>query len=199
MEYKEEFNEQAYKLCKTLDIIDTQLAGFFKISLNNLYQWCNKYPSFLGSIEKGLKDHTEYLIEAEARKVKRREYKKTVQQRNSANIYMKNRFKTNIQHKIRNNMGRLIRDRLVKKTKKGSFRNMDYTVKELKEHLEKQFDDKMNWDNYGSYWHVDHIVPDSWFTYETENDEQFKQAWALSNLQPLSAKENIRKGNRYAG
>lgn len=31
-----------------------------------------------------------------------------------------------------------------------------FTVDELIAHLESKFDDKMNWENYGTYWHVDH-------------------------------------------
>jgi 5-methylcytosine-specific restriction endonuclease McrA len=53
----------------------------------------------------------------------------------------------------------------------------------------------MTWENYGIYWHIDHIKPLSWFNLETE----FKDAWALSNLQPLEATKNLSKGNRYIG
>lgn len=74
-----------------------------------------------------------------------------------------------------------------------------YTKQQLKEHLEKQFKPEMNWDNYGSYWHIDHIKPKSWFIYESIEDEQFKMCWALENLQPLEASENLSKGNRYEG
>ena len=31
------------------------------------------------------------------------------------------------------------------------------------------------------------------FTYETPEDIDFKRCWALKNLQPLEAKENLRK------
>ena len=51
-----------------------------------------------------------------------------------------------------------------------------YTSLNLKEHLEKQFNDGMNWDNYGE-WHIDHIKPISSFTFETCDDEQFKECW----------------------
>ena len=30
-------------------------------------------------------------------------------------------------------------------------------------------------------------------------DEGFKKSWALENLQPMWAEENIKKGNRFAG
>lgn len=71
-----------------------------------------------------------------------------------------------------------------------------YTLQDLFNHLEKQFDKKMNWENYGSYWHIDHIVPISWFPYETAEEQAFKDCWGLKNLQPLEAKMNMSKGNR---
>ena len=44
--------------------------------------------------------------------------------------------------------------------------------------------------------HIDHIVPKSHFRYEKPEDLQFKECWALHNLQPMWAKENLVKGNR---
>lgn len=74
---------------------------------------------------------------------------------------------------------------------------VDYTLQDLMEHLEKQFDESMTWDNYGSYWQVDHIKPQSLFNYSLPSDKEFMECWALENLQPLEAKENMRKANRY--
>lgn len=72
-----------------------------------------------------------------------------------------------------------------------------YTINDLMLHLEKQFDDKMNWDNYGPYWWVDHIKPRDLFHYTCPEDPEFKECWALSNLQPLEKIENIKKKNHY--
>lgn len=72
---------------------------------------------------------------------------------------------------------------------------VDYNLDELIKHLESKFTSEMNWGNYGIYWHVDHIKPLSWFDLSVE----FKEAWALSNLQPLEAKKNLSKNNRYVG
>lgn len=72
---------------------------------------------------------------------------------------------------------------------------VDFTIEELSIHLESKFKPEMTWDNYGSYWHVDHIRPLSWFNLETD----FKQAWCLENLQPLEAELNLSKNNRYEG
>jgi hypothetical protein len=74
-----------------------------------------------------------------------------------------------------------------------------YTLTELMAHLERLFTPEMNWDNYGSYWHIDHIKPQSWFIYENTESEAFKTCWSLSNLQPLEASKNCSKGNRYEG
>jgi hypothetical protein len=81
-----------------------------------------------------------------------------------------------------------------------------YTVEDLKSHLESLFTEGMSWDNYGrlagSYensWEVDHVIPISHFSFISAEDEEFKQCWSLSNLQPKWARENRQKSNRYIG
>jgi hypothetical protein len=77
---------------------------------------------------------------------------------------------------------------------KRTFDVLGYTVEELKAHLEKQFKDGMSWSNYGPYWHIDHIIPLAAHNYTTTECPEFKAAWALTNLQPLPALENMSKG-----
>jgi len=87
-------------------------------------------------------------------------------------------------------------------TKQGSSKDnqtweaLPYTPDDLREHLESQFDENMSWDNYGSYWHIDHIYPQSRLPYDSLEHENFQLCWSLSNLQPLEATENIRKSNK---
>jgi len=71
---------------------------------------------------------------------------------------------------------------------------LDFTLVQLKKHLKKYFQSGMTWENYGK-WHIDHIVPISVFNFEKSEDTDFKRCWALKNLQPLWAKENISKHN----
>jgi hypothetical protein len=52
----------------------------------------------------------------------------------------------------------------------------------------------MSWRNFGE-WHIDHIKPVSLFIAEGETDP--KVINALSNLQPLWAKDNLSKGAKY--
>lgn len=89
------------------------------------------------------------------------------------------------------------------KNKSSCLNFLSYTVQELKEHLEKQFEPWMNWNNHGTYvfggeqkWHIDHIKPHSSFYYETMDCEEFRNCWALENLRPLSAVDNMKKSNK---
>ncbi len=89
----------------------------------------------------------------------------------------------------------------VGRSKKGesTFAHLPYTVQELKEHLEAQWELWMGWDNYGrglGKWTIDHVVPQFDFHYESLDDPEFQKCWALENLRPLGFIENIRKGNR---
>ena len=72
---------------------------------------------------------------------------------------------------------------------------IDYTVDQLKKHLEKRFKPGMNWDNYGK-WHIDHKIPISKFNFTSSEHIDFKRCWGLKNLQPLWAIENIKKKDK---
>ena len=72
---------------------------------------------------------------------------------------------------------------------------VDYTLEELKRHLEGSFGKGMTWENYGK-WHIDHIIPIAAFNYEMPTDYDFKRCWALDNLKPMWADDNIRKSNK---
>ena len=69
---------------------------------------------------------------------------------------------------------------------------LGYSALELKEHIEKQFTDGMSWDNWGK-WHIDHIKPVSKF----DKSEKISIINSLDNLQPLWAKDNLTKSNKF--
>ena len=70
------------------------------------------------------------------------------------------------------------------------------TPKKLKKHIEKQFLPGMNWDNYNfETWHIDHIRPIS--LAKTMDDIIRLKLMHYTNLQPLWAKDNIKKSNKY--
>ena len=69
------------------------------------------------------------------------------------------------------------------------------SVQHLRDHLESQFIDGMSWDNYGE-WHVDHIRPCS--SFNLGDPEEQKKCFHWTNLQPLWALDNIRKGDKWS-
>jgi len=73
---------------------------------------------------------------------------------------------------------------------------VDFTVDQLKQHIEKRFRPGMTWENYGIVWEIDHSIPIAAFNFEKPNDFDFKLCWSLKNLQPLEAKANMSKGAR---
>lgn len=70
-----------------------------------------------------------------------------------------------------------------------------YSVDDLKRHLERQFTKGMTWGTFGD-WHIDHRRPLASFSFDGPEDPEFKAAWALTNLQPLWAPDNIAKRAR---
>lgn len=69
------------------------------------------------------------------------------------------------------------------------------TVAELMSHLEARFLPGMCWENYGRIWHIDHIKPCAAF--DLSSADQQRKCFNYSNLQPLFAIDNIRKGKRF--
>lgn len=67
----------------------------------------------------------------------------------------------------------------------------------LRSYLESKFVTGMTWEKYGKYgWHVDHVVPLS--SFDLADMEQRRVAFHFTNLQPLWASDNLRKGARVA-
>lgn len=70
---------------------------------------------------------------------------------------------------------------------------LGYTADELRQSIESKFKPGMSWQNYShSGWHMDHIKPISSF----DSDTQVSVINTLSNLQPLWACENFKKGSK---
>lgn len=94
---------------------------------------------------------------------------------------------------------RAIRHLLSSSKLRGSTRYLDYSAEDLKLHLELKFLPGMSWDNMAE-WHIDHIKPIAAFNpieLANPNSKEFKQAWALENLQPLWQSDNCSKGAKY--
>jgi len=131
----------------------------------------------------------------EINRKRRKRYKENIhlRKKNSerVSIYRKN----NIRYRINHNFSTSVRSYIKDKNGSKVFDLVGYSVEDLMKHLENLFSEGMSWDNYGK-WHIDHIMPVSSFSFSSKNDPEFKKCWALSNLQPLWAIDNLRKNNR---
>ncbi len=95
---------------------------------------------------------------------------------------------------------RRLRNRIYKVTKgivkKGSsVKDLGCSPEEFKAHLESLFKPGMSWDNYSKDgWHVDHVIPLA--SFDLTNRAEFLKACNYTNLQPLWAEENLKKGKK---
>ena len=96
-----------------------------------------------------------------------------------------------IRHRLRTRIGNAIKAQRGTKSKK-FIELLGCTAKEAYVYIESLFKDGMTWDNYG-LWHIDHIRPCS--SFDLTSEEQQKQCFHFSNLQPLWAEDNLRKGD----
>ena len=128
----------------------------------------------------------------EANKDKKAAYQKANKDKRKSRI--KNRRKTDTLFKLKGNL----RARTSKAFKSKGYKKESKTAKTLgasykivKKHLERQFTDGMNWENYGE-WHVDHIIPLA----SANTKDELINLCHFRNLQPLWAADNLSKGCR---
>lgn len=112
--------------------------------------------------------------------------------------YQQNRRKEDVNFRLSQNLRNRLSRVLRGKIKGGSaVSDLGCSVDKLLQHLEVLFKLGMSWDNYGhkkgiKCWHIDHIIPLAAF--DLTDREQFLAACHYTNLQPLWAEENMRKG-----
>lgn len=129
-------------------------------------------------------------------KDKRLEYRKSYLKNNREkyNEYVKNKkLSSPIYHLsfvVRNRIRTFLKSKNITKNN-STFNIVGCAPIFLKEHLEKQFTDGMSWENHGLYgWHIDHIIPLS----SAKTEEEIYELCHYTNLQPLWAEDNLKKG-----
>jgi len=98
-------------------------------------------------------------------------------------------------HNMRSRIGQYLRKPNVSIIKRNKTRELiGCSSQQLKRYLENKFKIGMNWRNHGIRgWHVDHIKPLS----SAKSYEEFEKLCHYTNLQPLWAEENLKKGDKY--
>lgn len=114
--------------------------------------------------------------------------------------YEINRLKNNeiirLQKRVSRTIASMLRKMGFSKNAQSCLKYLPYTIEELRNYLQEKFDPWMSWKNYGDYWNIDHIIPQSKLPYSSMADENFKKCWDLSNLQPLPATLNFKKQDK---
>jgi hypothetical protein len=112
--------------------------------------------------------------------------------------YHRNRRKTDSEFRLLDNLRRRVNEKVkaVGARKSSSTRKLfGCEIYQLQAHLEIQFRDGMTWENYGSVWHVDHKRPCR--SFDLTEPAQQQACFHYTNLQPLFATENKKKGGKW--
>lgn len=109
-------------------------------------------------------------------------------------LYFRRRYSTDIHFKLSILLRRQLRDALKGNYKKSSAIDLlGCSIEEFKKHISDQFKPGMTWDKHNLYgWHIDHIRPCALF--DLTNPEEQKTCFHFTNLQPLWAIDNMKKG-----
>ena len=112
-----------------------------------------------------------------------------------AKKYQQERIKNDLFFRFKNRLRTLLRNAITKQgyTKKSkSFEILGCDYDTFITHIQYMFTEGMTWENHGQ-WHIDHIIPLS----KAKTEEEVIKLNHYTNLQPLWAKDNLKKSNKH--
>lgn len=170
-------------------------------------EWVEKNRERSREIKAAWKKRNPDTVRRHAREAARRDPEKQAarklvyraENRHVERAYLQKRRAENPLQKLHDSMGNRFRD-VLRSNKGGKAWKLlaGYDCVALKAHLEAKFLPGMNWGNYGE-WHIDHIRPVASFDFNVDFENTVRACWALSNLQPLWAVDNMKKGKKWDG
>ena len=166
---------------------------------DGLQQWCRSCLKAYRDTETNKRRRNDYaqnyriLHRAEAA-IRNREYNSRPQNAQRRRGLAVVRRLEDVEFRLGLNLRTRLHQAIKRNSKAGSaVRDLGCTGPELRAHLEAQFKPGMTWENWSrNGWHIDHIRPLSKFDLTAR--EQFVKACHYTNLQPLWAEENLKKG-----
>jgi len=105
------------------------------------------------------------------------------------NAWCKNERLTNINYRLKKSLAARLRSVIVKNDTTMNY--IGCNIQYLREWFEYNFTCDMNWNNYGTFWSIDHIIPVCNFDLTDENEKL--KCWNWSNLMPVTIKFNSSK------
>lgn len=160
-----------------------------KLNLSAIAYWAKNKEKFL------TKRKTYYLKNRDSIAARHKKYAKDNKEkvRIYHNKYYHNKLKSNPLFRFNRNISIAICISLKGNKDGRHWENLvDYSLDTLRNYLQSLFKEGMTWENYGK-WHLDHVEPLCSFNIVSAECEDFKKCWALSNLQPLWAEDNLHK------
>ncbi len=139
--------------------------------------------------------YREKLGYVESKQMWHKQYNARPEIRENHRIYATRQYRTDVLHRFKSMLRHRLYLALKGHTKYSSvLKLLDCDFDYFKKYIESQFDDEMAWYNYGK-WHIDHKIPCKAF--DLTKEEEQKNCFHYTNLQPLWAEQNHRKGGRY--
>jgi len=109
--------------------------------------------------------------------------------REQKNEWCRNESNNNINYRLKKSLASRLRNVFIKNDTTMNY--VGCNIQYLREWFEYNFTKEMNWDNYASYWTIDHIVPVCKF--DLTNETEKMKCWNWTNMMPVSVKFNSSK------
>ena len=138
-------------------------------------------------------DKKYYLKNRRKRNIHSKNWRKQNKEKMKREIrkYMKKRRRNDPEFKLLGNLRNRLNHVLKGKVKSlSTMMLIGCEIDYLMYHIQNQFAEGMNWDNYGA-WHIDHIKPCALF--DLSKPEEQSKCFNYTNLQPLWAIDNLQK------
>ena len=182
------------KTCRVEDCKFTGEESYFRKGKNicitcDRKRLSNYYSQNKKKILSRMKIYNSTYIKTSKYKENRKKYMGSVKYKN----FIKEKLKNNIQFKLSKNMRRRISKCVQNKTESSS-NLLGCPIDLFIEWIEFNFDENMSWDNYGKYWHLDHVKPCASFNL-IDTDQQYI-CFNWTNIFPLKGKDNESKGDK---
>jgi len=116
--------------------------------------------------------------------------------RKKINLYEKNRRASDLNYRLLCTLRSRLNTALKEKCKHETTKDLlGCSIVFFKNWIEYQFSEDMSWENYGSYWQLDHVKPCA--SFDLTNLDKQKECFEWKNISPLNKLENITKSDKW--
>jgi len=160
-----------------------------KIRINNNI-WLKNNSDYMKKYQKEYNLKNREKLNLKLKKWKEKNREKNLEK---VNKKKKEKYDNNLEYKLKHLLRSRINKILKFKRNKSSVEVLGCTIDDFIKYIGSKFLEGMSWDNYGYYgWHIDHIIPLS----SGKTEEEILKLCHYTNLQPLWAKQNLKKSNK---